>query len=62
VQGFPLAITPNANFTANQTDGRLTSVSALVKRGHTIGIVHARVYGVNEKLIADVITNDVLSE
>ncbi len=61
MKGFPLAITLNANFIANQTDGTLTAVSLFVKHGHTVSIVRTLVYGADEKLIADVTTNHVLS-
>jgi uncharacterized protein (TIGR00369 family) len=62
MKGFPLAITLNANFIGNQTDGMFTAVSSFVKRGHTVSIVRTLVYGANEKLIADVTTNHVLSK
>ncbi len=62
MRGFPLAITLNANFIGNQTDGMFTAVSSFVKRGHTVSIVRTLVYGANEKLIADVTTNHVLSK
>ena len=62
MKGFPLAITLNANFIGNQTDGVFTAVSSFVKRGHTVSIVRTLVYGADEKLIADVTTNHVLSK
>jgi uncharacterized protein (TIGR00369 family) len=62
MKGFPLAITLNANFIGNQTDGMFTAVSSFVKRGHTVSIVRTLVYGADEKLIADVTTNHVLSK
>ena len=62
MKGFPLAITLNANFIGNQTDGMFRAVSSFVKRGHTVSIVRTLVYGVDEKLIADVTTNHVLSK
>ena len=62
MKGFPLAITLNANFIGNQTDGVFRAVSSFVKRGHTVSIVRTLVYGVDEKLIADVTTNHVLSK
>ena len=62
MKGFPLAITLNANFIGNQTDGKFTAVSSFVKHGHTISIVRTLVYGAGEKLIADVTTNHVLSK
>jgi uncharacterized protein (TIGR00369 family) len=62
MKGFPLAISLNANFIGNQTDGTLRAVSSFVKRGHTVSIVRTHVYGADEKLIADVTTNHVLSK
>ncbi len=62
MKGFPLAITLNANFIGNQTEGMFTAVSSFVKRGHTVSIVRTLVYGADEKLIADVTTNHVLSK
>ena len=62
MKGFPLAITLNANFIGNQTDGMFTAVSSFVKHGHTVSIVRTLVYGADEKLIADVTTNHVLSK
>jgi acyl-coenzyme A thioesterase PaaI-like protein len=35
MKGFPLAITLNANFFGNQTDGIFPAVSSFVKHGHT---------------------------
>lgn len=62
MKGFPLAITLNANFIGNQTDGMFKAVSSFVKRGHTVSIIRTLVYGADEKLIADVTTNHVLSK
>ncbi|MGZ3524902.1 MAG: PaaI family thioesterase [Thermodesulfobacteriota bacterium] len=62
MKGFPLAITLNANFIGNQTEGMFTAISSFVKRGRTVSIVRTLVYGANEKLIADVTTNHVLSK
>jgi len=62
MKGFPLAITLNANFIGNQTGGVFTAVSSFVKRGHTVSIVRTLVHGENEKLIADVTTNHMLSK
>jgi uncharacterized protein (TIGR00369 family) len=62
MKGFPLAITQNAKFIGNQTDGMFTAVYSFVKRGHTVSIVRTLVYGADEKLIADVTTNHVLSK
>ena len=62
MKGFPLAITLNANFIGNQTDGMFTAVSSFVKRGHTVSIVRTLVHGADGKLIADITTNHVLSK
>ena len=62
MKGFPLAVTLNANFIGNQTEGMFTAVSSFVKRGHTVTIVRTLVHGADEKLIADVTTNHVLSK
>ncbi len=62
MKGFPLAITLNANFIGNQKDGMLKAVSSFVKRGRTVSVVRTLVYGADEKLIADVTTNHVLSK
>ena len=62
MKGFPLAITLNANFIGNQTDGMFTAVSRFVKRRHTVSIVRTLVNGANKKLIADITTNHVLSK
>jgi uncharacterized protein (TIGR00369 family) len=62
MKGFPLAITLNANFIGNQKDGVFTAVSSFVKQGSTVSIVRTLVYGADEKLMADVTTNHVLSK
>jgi len=62
MKGFPLAITLNANFAANQSDGSFKAVSTFVKRGRTVMIVRTLVTGAGDKLIADVTTNHVLSK
>ncbi len=62
MKGFPPVMNLNANFIGNQTDGVLTAVSSFVKRGHTVSIVHTLVYGADEKSIAEVTTNHVLSK
>jgi uncharacterized protein (TIGR00369 family) len=61
MQGFPLAISLNANFVGNQTEGVLTAVSTFVKRGRTVSVVRTTVTGAGGKLIADVTTSHVLS-
>jgi uncharacterized protein (TIGR00369 family) len=62
MKGFPLAITLNASFVGNQTEGTFKAVASFVKRGRTISVVRTLVYGAAEKLIADVTTNHVLSQ
>ena len=62
MKGFPLGITLNANFIGNQTDGVFKAFSSFVKRGHSVSVVRTLVYGANEKLIADVTTNHILSK
>lgn len=61
MQGFPLAISLNANFVGNQTEGVFTAVSTFVKRGRTVSVVRTTVTGAGGKLIADVTTSHVLS-
>jgi 1,4-dihydroxy-2-naphthoyl-CoA hydrolase len=62
MKGFPLAITLNANFVGNQTDGTLRAVASFVRRGRTVSVVRTLVHGASERLIADVTTNHVLSK
>jgi uncharacterized protein (TIGR00369 family) len=62
MKGFPLAVTLNANFLGNQTDGTLKAVASFVRRGRTVSVVRTLVYGASERLIADVTTNHVLSK
>lgn len=61
VQGFPLAISLNANLVANQQDGVLRATAAFVKKGRTVSVVRTEVRGANDRLIADVTTSHVLS-
>jgi uncharacterized protein (TIGR00369 family) len=62
MKGFPLAITLNANFIGNQTEGTFKAVASFVKRGRTVSVVRTLVYGAGEKLIADITSNHVLSK
>lgn len=62
MKGFPLAISLNANFLGNQTDGVFRAVSSFVKKGRTMSVVRTVVYGTDDKLIADVTTSHVLSK
>jgi 1,4-dihydroxy-2-naphthoyl-CoA hydrolase len=61
MKGFPLAISLNANFLGNQTEGLFRAVSSFVKRGRTVSVVRTTVYGAGEKVVADVTTSHVLS-
>lgn len=62
MKGFPLGISLNANFIGNQTEGTFKAVASFVKRGRTVSVVRTLVYGADEKLIADITTNHVLSK
>jgi len=57
--GFALAITLNANFTGNQKEGTLTAVASFVKKGRSVSVVRTKVFGENDKLIAEVTTTHV---
>jgi uncharacterized protein (TIGR00369 family) len=61
MKGFPLAISLNANFVGNQTEGSLKAIASFVKRGRTVSVVRTTVSGAGDKLIADVTTSHVLS-
>ena len=62
MQGFPLAISLNANFLANQTEGSFRAVATFVKRGRTVSVVRTLVHGAGDRLVAEVTTNHVLSK
>ena len=62
MKGFPLAISLNANFVGNQTEGTLTAVASFVKKGRTVSVVRTTVRGAADRLIADVTTSHVLSK
>lgn len=62
MKGFPLAISLNANFIGNQTEGTFKATSSFVKRGRTVSVVRTTVHGAMDKLIADVTTSHVLSK
>jgi 1,4-dihydroxy-2-naphthoyl-CoA hydrolase len=62
MKGFPLAISLNANFLGNQSEGSFRAVASFVKRGRTVSVVRTAVYGAGDKLIADVTTSHVLSK
>ena len=60
--GFPLAINLNANFAGNQKEGTFRAIATFVKKGKTISVVRTAVLGENDKLIADITTNHVLTK
>ncbi|MGH8541333.1 MAG: PaaI family thioesterase, partial [Stenotrophobium sp.] len=62
MKGFPLAISLNANFIGNQTEGGFKAVAVFVKKGRTVSVVRTTVHGAGDKLIADVTTSHVLSK
>jgi 1,4-dihydroxy-2-naphthoyl-CoA hydrolase len=62
MKGFPLAITLNANFLGNQSEGSFMAIASFVKRGHTVSVVRTAVYGTGDRLMADVTTSHVLSK
>ena len=62
MQGFPLAISLNANFISNQSEGSFKATSTFVKKGKTVSVIRTTVVGAGEKLIADVTTSHVLSK
>lgn len=61
MQGFPLAISLNANFLANQPDGALKAISTFVKKGKNVSVVRTVVLGAEDRLVAEVTTSHVLS-
>jgi uncharacterized protein (TIGR00369 family) len=61
MKGFPLAISLNASFLANQREGLFKAVASFVKKGRTVSVVRTVVYGESDRIIADVTTNYVLS-
>ncbi|MBV9788235.1 MAG: PaaI family thioesterase [Chloroflexi bacterium] len=62
MKGFPLAISLNANFLSNQTEGSFTATATFVKKGRTVSVVRTTVVGAGEKLVADITTSHVLSQ
>lgn len=61
MKGFPLAISLNAHFLANQHDGSFRAVASFVKKGRTVSVIRTVVYGESDRVIADVTTSHVLS-
>ncbi len=62
MKGFPLAISLNAHFISNQSEGTFKAIATFVKRGKLVSIVRTSVYGEGDKLISDVTTNHILSK
>lgn len=62
MQGFPLAISLNANFLSNQSEGCFKAISVFVKKGKTVSVVRTTVVGEDERQIADITTSHVLSK
>jgi uncharacterized protein (TIGR00369 family) len=62
MKGFPLAISLNANFTGNQSEGSFKAVASFVKRGRSVSVVRTAVLGAEDRLIADVTTSHVPSK
>jgi 1,4-dihydroxy-2-naphthoyl-CoA hydrolase len=61
MKGFPLAISLNANFLGNQSEGSYSAVSVFVKRGKSVSVVRTTVHGESNRLVADVTTSHVAS-
>ena len=61
MKGLPLAISLNANFLSNQSEGSFTATAIFVKKGRTVSVVRTTVAGAGGKLVADVTTSHVLS-
>lgn len=62
MQGFPLAISLNANLVSNQSEGVFTATSSFVKKGRTVSVIRTSVVGANDRLVADITTSHVLSK
>jgi uncharacterized protein (TIGR00369 family) len=62
MQGFPLAISLNANLLGNAGSGQFTAESRFVKKGRAVIVVRTTVTADDGKLVADVTTSHVLSK
>ena len=62
MHGFPFAISLNANFLSNQSEGCFKAISVFVKKGKTLSVVRTTVSGEDERQIADITTSHVLSK
>lgn len=61
MKGFPLAININTNLMSNRKSGTFVATSLFVKRGKTVTVVRTQVTDEDDKLIAEVTSNHVLS-
>lgn len=62
MKGFPLAISLNANFLSNQSEGSFTASATFVKKGRTVSVIRTTVVGAGGKLVADITTSHVRSQ
>jgi len=58
-QGFPLAISLNANLLGNQHGGEILAEARFVRKGKRVTVVRTRVTGDNDRLLAEVTTTHV---
>ena len=58
-QGFPLAISLNANLLSNQRGGEILAEARFVRRGKRVTVVRTRVTGEDDRLLAEVTTTHV---
>ncbi len=58
-QGFPLAISLNANLLGNQRGGDIRAEARFVRKGKRVTVVRTRVIGDNDHLLAEVTTTHV---
>jgi uncharacterized protein (TIGR00369 family) len=58
-QGFPLAISLNANLLGNQRGGQILAEARFVRQGKRVTVVRTRVTGEDDRLLAEVTTTHV---
>jgi uncharacterized protein (TIGR00369 family) len=58
-QGFPLAISLNANLLSNQRGGEILAEARFVRKGKRVTVVRTRVTGEDDRLLAEVTTTHV---
>jgi 1,4-dihydroxy-2-naphthoyl-CoA hydrolase len=58
-QGFPLAISLNANLLSNQRGGEILAEARFVRKGKRVTVVRTRVTGDDDRLLAEVTTTHV---